>query len=134
MSAMLRATLVVLMVLFLISGRSSAAPIQVEVLDDRDQPLAGYAGDAAARVTEDGTRVAVKWASHAELPTDRPVALRIILPDNDAARLQAMMDRSAVRVTDRAAAYRKSGWKAFDPKAAPYNADQVQKERSLYMK
>jgi hypothetical protein len=54
--------------------------------------------------------------------------------DNDAARLQAMMDRSAVRVADRAAAYRKSGWKAFDPKATPYNADQVQKERSLYMK
>src|SRR6266404_4889193 len=43
--------------------------------------------------------------------------------DNDAARLQAMMDRSAVRVADRAAAYRKSGWKAFDPKATPYNAD-----------
>ena len=30
--------------------------------------------------------------------------------------------------------YRKSGWKAFDPNATPYNADQVQKERSLYMK
>jgi hypothetical protein len=44
------------------------------------------------------------------------------------------MDRSAVRVADRAAAYRKSGWKAFDPNATPYNADQVQKERSLYMK
>jgi len=55
-------------------------------------------------------------------------------PDNDAARLQAMMDRSAVRVADRAAAYRKSGWKSFDPNAKPYNADQVQKERSLYMK
>jgi hypothetical protein len=45
-----------------------------------------------------------------------------------------MMDGSAVRVADRAAAYRKSGWKAFDPNATPYNADQVQKERSLYMK
>ena len=54
--------------------------------------------------------------------------------DNDASRLQAMMDRSAVRVADRAEAYRKSGWKAFDPNATPYNADQVQKERSLYTK
>ena len=53
--------------------------------------------------------------------------------DNDAARLQAMMDRSAVRVADRAAAYRKSGWKTFDPNATPYDADQVKKERSLYM-
>jgi hypothetical protein len=54
--------------------------------------------------------------------------------DNDAARFQGMMDRSAVRVAERAAAYRKSGWKSFDPNAKPYNADQVQKERSLYMK
>ena len=53
--------------------------------------------------------------------------------DNDAARLQAIMDRSAVRVEDRAAAYRKSGWKAFDPNATPYNADQVKNERSRYM-
>jgi hypothetical protein len=53
--------------------------------------------------------------------------------DTDAARLQAMMDSSAVRVTERAAAYRKSGWKSFDPNARPYDADQVKKERSLYM-
>jgi hypothetical protein len=55
------------------------------------------------------------------------------IADTDAARLQAIMDRSAVRVTDRATAYRNSGWKTFDPNAAPYSADQVKKERSLYM-
>jgi hypothetical protein len=43
------------------------------------------------------------------------------------------MDSSAVRVAERAAAYRKSGWKTFDPNATPYDADQVKKERSLYM-
>jgi len=53
--------------------------------------------------------------------------------DTDAGRLQAIMDSSAVRVTERAAAYRKSGWKSFDPNARPYDADQVKKERSLYM-
>jgi len=53
--------------------------------------------------------------------------------DSDAQRLQAIMDRSSVRVTDRAAAYRKAGWKSFDPNATPYTADQVRKERSLYM-
>jgi hypothetical protein len=42
------------------------------------------------------------------------------------------MDKSAVRIADRAAAYRKSGWNKFDPNAAPYTADQVKKERSLY--
>jgi hypothetical protein len=52
--------------------------------------------------------------------------------DKDAARLQAVVDRSAVRISDRAAAYRKSGWKSFDPAASPYTADQVKRERSLY--
>jgi len=52
--------------------------------------------------------------------------------DSDAARLQAAMDRSAVRVSDRAAAYRKSGWSTYDPKAKPYTADEVMRERSLY--
>jgi hypothetical protein len=33
----------------------------------------------------------------------------------------------------RGAAYRKSGWKTFDPNATPYDANQVKKERSLYM-
>ena len=54
------------------------------------------------------------------------------IPDNDAARYQSSMDRSAVRIADRADAYRKTGWQRFDPKAAPYTADQVKKERSLY--
>ena len=53
--------------------------------------------------------------------------------DADAGRLQAVMDRSAVRVADRAAAYRKSGWTRFDPASSPYTADQVRKERTLYM-
>jgi hypothetical protein len=52
--------------------------------------------------------------------------------DADASRLQAVMDRSSVRVSDRAAAYRKSGWTRFDPTSRPYTADQVKKERSLY--
>ena len=53
--------------------------------------------------------------------------------DSDADRLQATMDHSAVRATDRAAAYRKSGWKTFDSNSTPYTADQVKKERSQYM-
>ena len=52
--------------------------------------------------------------------------------DADATRLQAAMDRSAVRVSDRAAAYRKSGWSTYDPQAKPYTADEVMRERSLY--
>jgi hypothetical protein len=54
------------------------------------------------------------------------------VPDADSARLQAMMDQSAVRISDRAAAYRKSGWTTFDPAAPPYTKEQIIKERSMY--
>jgi hypothetical protein len=54
------------------------------------------------------------------------------VPDADAARLQALMDRSSVRLADRSAAYRKSGWTRFDPRSKPYTAEQVRKERELY--
>ena len=52
--------------------------------------------------------------------------------DADAARLQTVMDRSAIRIADRAAAYRKSGWRTYDANAKPYTADEVIRERSLY--
>jgi hypothetical protein len=52
--------------------------------------------------------------------------------DTDAARLQTVLDSSAVRIADRANMYRKSGWTKFDPNANAYSADQVRKERALY--
>ena len=52
--------------------------------------------------------------------------------DADALRLQAIMDRSSVRIADRAAAYRKSGWTTYSPTAKPYTRDEVIRERSLY--
>src|SRR6185295_8897681 len=52
--------------------------------------------------------------------------------DPDAARLQAVMDRSAVDVRARATAYRQTGWNKFDPSANPYTRDEVIKERNLY--
>jgi hypothetical protein len=52
----------------------------------------------------------------------------------DAARLQAVMDRSAVNIGERSAAYRQAGWKTFDPKATPYTADQIRRERELYIR
>jgi hypothetical protein len=54
------------------------------------------------------------------------------VPDADGPRLQAIMDRSAVKLTDRSAAYRNAGWKSFDPGATPYSAEQVRRERELY--
>jgi len=54
------------------------------------------------------------------------------VPDADAPRLQAIMDRSSVKLADRSTAYRNAGWRSFDPGAAPYTPDQVRKERDLY--
>jgi hypothetical protein len=54
------------------------------------------------------------------------------VPDAEGPRLQEIMDRSAVKLTDRSAAYRNAGWKSFDPGATPYSADQVRRERELY--
>lgn len=54
------------------------------------------------------------------------------VPDGDRARVEAVLDRAAVNIRDRGAAWRKAGWTRFDPAASPYTADQVSKERQLY--
>jgi hypothetical protein len=52
--------------------------------------------------------------------------------DTDRARIEAILDRNAVNIRERGAAYRKSGWTSFDAKAPAYTADQVRAERNLY--
>jgi hypothetical protein len=52
--------------------------------------------------------------------------------DADRARLDAVLDQSAVNLRDRSAAWQKSGWKAFDPTSKPYGDDEIRKERQLY--
>jgi hypothetical protein len=52
--------------------------------------------------------------------------------DGERARVEAILDRNAVNIRDRGAAYRKSGWTSFDAKAPAYTADQVRAERNLY--
>lgn len=59
------------------------------------------------------------------------VTARVI--DGDRARYEAIMDTSAVNIRNRSTAYRKTGWKRFDASAPPYSADQVRKEREMYM-
>src|SRR3954469_17671630 len=54
------------------------------------------------------------------------------VPDADRAKLDAILDQSAVNLRDRSAAWQKSGWKSFDPGSKPYGADEVRKERELY--
>jgi hypothetical protein len=54
------------------------------------------------------------------------------VPDADIARCQALLSRSSVDVTRRAAAYRSGGWNTFDPGETPYTVDQIRKDRELY--
>jgi hypothetical protein len=54
------------------------------------------------------------------------------IDDASRAKYEAVLDRSAVNIVDRGAAYRKAGWQTFDPASQPYNAGQVQKERQTY--
>ena len=54
------------------------------------------------------------------------------VPDADRARLDAILNKSAVNLRDRSAAWQKSSWKTFDPASKPYGPDEVRKERQLY--
>ena len=52
--------------------------------------------------------------------------------DADASRLEAVLDRSALRTTAMRSSYDKSGWKGFDPAAKPYSAEEVRNYRSSW--
>lgn len=54
------------------------------------------------------------------------------VPDSERSKVEAILDRSAVNTSTRADAYRKTGWKSFDPASKPYTLDQVQEERRRY--
>jgi hypothetical protein len=50
----------------------------------------------------------------------------------DAARCEAILDRSAVDIRERGELYQRSGWRRFDANASPYTADEVIRERETY--
>jgi len=50
------------------------------------------------------------------------VAARV--PEADKGRCEAIMDRGAIDVRVRVAEYRRTGWTAFDPGAAPYTTEE----------
>jgi hypothetical protein len=58
------------------------------------------------------------------------VAARV--PQAELPKIEAMMNQCAVNLSERGELYRRSGWQSFDPRAAPYTADQVRSERALH--
>ena len=53
------------------------------------------------------------------------------VPDADRQRYEAILDRSAVDIRERAKLYEEGGWSRFDPNAPPYTAEQVRREREM---
>ena len=54
------------------------------------------------------------------------------VPEADRARVEAIMDRSAVNIRERERMWEKSGWTGFDSNARPYTADEIRREREMY--
>jgi hypothetical protein len=54
------------------------------------------------------------------------------VPDGERSRYEAILDRSAVNVRERASMYQQGGWSRFDPNAPAYTDEQVRRERELY--
>src|ERR1700730_14634288 len=53
------------------------------------------------------------------------------IPDGDRSRVESILSRSAVNLTERAAAYRKTGWSRFDPKHHPFRLTKYAKSVSF---
>jgi hypothetical protein len=53
------------------------------------------------------------------------------VPETDQQRYEAILDRSAVDIHERARLYEEGGWNRFDPNAPPYTADQIRREREM---
>jgi hypothetical protein len=54
------------------------------------------------------------------------------VPDADRTRYEAILDRSAINLRDRALTWERSGWNRFDPNAPPYTAEEIRRERENY--
>lgn len=52
--------------------------------------------------------------------------------EKDRARVEAIMDRSAVNMRDRVQLWQRGGWSRFDPNAPPYTVDEIRREREMY--
>ena len=54
------------------------------------------------------------------------------VPETERARYEAILDRSAVDIRNRASAWERGGWNRFDPNAPAYTADEIRRERETY--
>ncbi|MDA9478588.1 membrane protein, partial [Bradyrhizobium sp. CCBAU 65884] len=54
------------------------------------------------------------------------------VPDQDRARLDALLHEKSVNLQDRSAAWQKAGWSDFDAASPPLSPEDIGRERELY--
>jgi len=55
------------------------------------------------------------------------------VPDEDATKYAAILDRSAIDIAQRAALWRQSGWTGYDPQAPVYTAEDIRRDRATHL-
>jgi hypothetical protein len=55
------------------------------------------------------------------------------VPDDDEIRYTAILDRSAIDISKRAALWRNKGWQGYDAGAPAYTTEDIRRERSAYL-
>jgi hypothetical protein len=77
---------------FNVDGVTADAPLTVELLDGRDQAVAGYSGPDAATITSNGVRQEIVWpkAKEAALPVGQPLVVKVKYPVNSQAKIYTL--------------------------------------------
>jgi len=73
-------------------GLSARAPLTVELLDERDRPLAGFSGEHAARLAASGTQLEVIWpkSARSRLLAGKQFSIKVSFPPTGEARVYAL--------------------------------------------
>jgi hypothetical protein len=91
----------------------------------------GAAGGIIGALVESGTSKE-NAELYAEALRRGGTIVTVKVPDDEEQKYAAILDRSAVNMTERAAAYRAEGWSGYDPSAPIYDAEHVRRERDTY--
>jgi hypothetical protein len=74
-----------------VDGASNEVPLTVELLDDHDRPVPGYSGADAAKISTNGTRLAVAWPKKsAALPAGQSLAVKVRFPIKSTTKVYAL--------------------------------------------
>lgn len=75
-----------------VDGATPDAPLIIELLDSLGNPLTGYSGDWAAKVTTNSTRQYVVWPKtmSSSMPAGRELSLKVTFPMNSNAHVFAL--------------------------------------------